>query len=676
MIVYLLQSSLCLAIVLGMYYAILEREKILRFNRYFLILGLLASHLIPFVQTPFGIIKTQSPQSTIHNPATTSITHTEILAPGPSLSTIVWEDLWMYGYLLIVGLLLLRLVVHVYGFRLKRHRYPMSRFEELPLVLTDLQESPHSFWRHIYSNKEEYDRGSIKYAVLLHEATHVRQWHSIDIILINVLQAIGWINPLYYLYKRAIQINHEYLADQSVTEVTNNIREYQHLLLDHIQNNNRNQLASNLNFLITKKRLLMMTKRTSRLKAFAYSILGMVSLTFLVFLFGEVHAVPSMVGDKSPSVLTEITKVPQSSIVATKRITTKDTQVNREHTKTPSTIKERHLSHETMTKAAYFKEAIIVLIDKDGNESYKKYVDLSRTLQKALPLPPPPPPAPPGYDDEGIIKYEPLAKGSLVYFNYESAITIDGTVLTQGSIRISRPSTTTTTQVITTAGTSTMANDQKPLSKKIGQKIAGGTISKDEFYHNASIVYIDKEGNETQKLYTELTVEQKNALPPPPPPPPAPIGVAEYKVPSVEPLMEGTVVYVNNEKSINIRVHELSQGSIRLKKPDGDPSMSVINPPAPLSPPPAPPAPPEATDIPQPPSLVGTETISLPPPPPAPPTPPDPIEELKRWDKEGASFFIDGEEATLEQAIETTRIGLCTIDVRGGQKKKRIYIKT
>ena len=60
MLIYLLKSSLCLAIILGIYRCFLEREKILHFNRYYLLIGLIVAHIIPLVENPFGMITTSS----------------------------------------------------------------------------------------------------------------------------------------------------------------------------------------------------------------------------------------------------------------------------------------------------------------------------------------------------------------------------------------------------------------------------------------------------------------------------------------------------------------------------------------------------------------------------------------------------------------------------------------
>ena len=56
--------------------------------------------------------------------------------------------------------------------------------------------------------------------VMLHEEAHIRQGHSYDTLLMNVLKVIAWFHPLVYLYDRALTQTHEYAADAAVLQQT------------------------------------------------------------------------------------------------------------------------------------------------------------------------------------------------------------------------------------------------------------------------------------------------------------------------------------------------------------------------------------------------------------------------------------------------------------------------
>jgi hypothetical protein len=113
--------------------------------------------------------------------------------------------------------------------------------------------------------------------------THVAQKHTFDVLFIELLKTIFWFNPIFIFYKRAIQLNHEFLADEKVIATYNNVSFYQNLLLSKANSYPIYHLTSNLNYSLTKKRLIMMTKTTSQTKAILKKI------AIIPFIFGLVY---------------------------------------------------------------------------------------------------------------------------------------------------------------------------------------------------------------------------------------------------------------------------------------------------------------------------------------------------------------------------------------------------
>ncbi len=102
-------------------------------------------------------------------------------------------------------------------------------------------------------------------------------------IFIELLQTIFWFNPLFILYKKAIQLNHEYLADDAVIKHCDDIPAYQYLLLDKSLLRNHIVLSSPFNYSVTKKRLVMMTKKYDQ-QSVLFKKLCMIPLFALVIL--------------------------------------------------------------------------------------------------------------------------------------------------------------------------------------------------------------------------------------------------------------------------------------------------------------------------------------------------------------------------------------------------------
>jgi hypothetical protein len=133
-------------------------------------------------------------------------------------------------------------------------------------------------------NRDDYINGRIEKELLYHELEHVKQSHTIDIILIELVKIFYWFNPVHVLYDKAIRINHEYLADKGVISDDYDIESYIEKLIGFIVGKSNIPLTSGSNHSFTKKRLLMMTKAKSKGFIYGLRISGTLSLTLVFFL--------------------------------------------------------------------------------------------------------------------------------------------------------------------------------------------------------------------------------------------------------------------------------------------------------------------------------------------------------------------------------------------------------
>jgi len=268
MIDFLIKSTICLTVFLGFYHLVLEREKMHQFNRYYLLGTILISLSIPFMT--FEIIKIVPVVENI-KPISLDTNQTTFNENPIQESVIPLEEtinytpyiLWgLYG--LITFILIIRFVINCSKLISKSKSNPIVKYKNAKLVLVDEKTIPHTFLNFIYINFEDYNNRNIEDELYTHELVHVNQKHTLDILFIEFLKVIFWFNPLFIFYKKAIQLNHEFLADEEIVKTYDNVPFYQNLLLQKSSNVQTIYLASNLNYLVTKKRLIMMTKSTSR----------------------------------------------------------------------------------------------------------------------------------------------------------------------------------------------------------------------------------------------------------------------------------------------------------------------------------------------------------------------------------------------------------------------------
>jgi beta-lactamase regulating signal transducer with metallopeptidase domain len=268
MIDFLIQSTICLTVFLSFYHLVLEREKMHEFNRYYLLCTILISLSIPLLT--FEIIKIVPVVENIKPISLDAITTTftensiqENVIPLQEPTNYSPYVLWLiYG--LITSALITRFAINCFKLISKSKSNPIVKYKNANLVLVDEKTIPHTFLNFIYINFEDYNNRNIEDELYTHELVHVNQKHTIDILFIEVLKVFFWFNPLFIFYKKAIQLNHEFLADEEIVKTYNNVPFYQNLLLQKSSNVQTIYLASNLNYLVTKKRLIMMTKSTSQ----------------------------------------------------------------------------------------------------------------------------------------------------------------------------------------------------------------------------------------------------------------------------------------------------------------------------------------------------------------------------------------------------------------------------
>lgn len=97
------------------------------------------------------------------------------------------------------------------------------------VVSVDRDISPFTFFNILFIGKNELNSEEMK-ALITHEQFHRDQYHSIDVLLLEVLLILYWFNPAVWLFRRDIKAQHEYLADAHVIRNGFDIRDYQHLL--------------------------------------------------------------------------------------------------------------------------------------------------------------------------------------------------------------------------------------------------------------------------------------------------------------------------------------------------------------------------------------------------------------------------------------------------------------
>ncbi|SHJ29660.1 M56 family metallopeptidase [Aquimarina spongiae] len=276
MIAYILKSTLCLVLLWAFYRWFLEKESMHVLKRFYLLFSLVFAYTIPLITITYTV-DVVADQEALVTPTTSYVYLEDVPQEVPSINywpIVLWT---LYG----IGAL-------IFGTRfllnLRRMFKKITTHEQLKTpsfihVLLGNTVVPHSFWSYIFVPGRAFKENKIPKEVLLHEQTHVAQKHTLDILFVEIMQVIFWFNPMWYWIKRAIKLNHEFLADQSVLHQGNSIIKYIDLLVGYNSSPNHTVLASSINYSLTKKRIVMMSQQFSRTKA-ATKLLLLLPLLF------------------------------------------------------------------------------------------------------------------------------------------------------------------------------------------------------------------------------------------------------------------------------------------------------------------------------------------------------------------------------------------------------------
>ncbi len=284
MITYMIKESLCTVLFLLAYKLLLEKEKMHQFKRFYLLFSLTLSFVVPLLT--FSI---KAPVVFANEPL---LLHPQIAGmenynqPFMQISsTINRSYILLATYISITGFILIYFGIHVRRLISKIDSAKIIFYKNAKLVLINEDVFPHSFLNYIFINKTDYESGNMEAEILLHELTHVQQRHSWDILLVQSIQALCWFNPFIFLYRKAMQLNHEFLADESVINTFHNTSSYQRLLIDKASTQSNSLLTSPFNYLMTKKRLVMITKKTSATVAIFTQTITVLSAAIIIFFF-------------------------------------------------------------------------------------------------------------------------------------------------------------------------------------------------------------------------------------------------------------------------------------------------------------------------------------------------------------------------------------------------------
>ena len=278
-LLYILESSLCVSVLYAIYWLFLKRETFFRMNRFYLLVMVLFSMLSPLL--PLRWTVSESPASVVVLLETVMITPAMV---GKTIqSHLQWIEIATVVYFTGVIIFLFRFLLQLLQLQWITRRFGIVKRYGQRLVFIDRGISPFSFFNLIFINESAVPAESLP-TILEHERVHIRQHHTIDMILMELARIIQWFNPIIWLAGREIKSIHEYLADEGVLQNGISRFQYQQMILDETMGIQMNCLTHNFNVSLLKKRIAMMTKMKSKTWAKSKALIALPALLVLLFI--------------------------------------------------------------------------------------------------------------------------------------------------------------------------------------------------------------------------------------------------------------------------------------------------------------------------------------------------------------------------------------------------------
>lgn len=277
--IYFAKVLLCSG-VMFLYYRIFLKDKTFHhYNRFYLLSILFISLVLPLIKVSYFTLDVNKDIYLIINQL-----------QNINLTKTLDYDFYYFQFIIIgLGLgsllFLIRLVFGLFKILQFRKQFPEEHIKGIRFYQTNLHEAPFSFFQNLFWKESISLDSEIGKQILKHEMVHIEQKHSWDILLVEIVTAVFWFNPIFYLIKKEITLIHEYLADKTALKNTDSKAFAQMLLASHFSGK---QFPATSPFLSSnlKKRLTMLKKPKTKFgyarRIFALPLLFALAFFYLV----------------------------------------------------------------------------------------------------------------------------------------------------------------------------------------------------------------------------------------------------------------------------------------------------------------------------------------------------------------------------------------------------------
>lgn len=265
MLHFILQTIAFQLFFLIIYDLFLRKETFFNWNRAYILATAVLSIVLPFIQiqsfknvVPKEFIITM-PEVTLGNlQETDEALISDTFANETTKFPFSWELLFYLG----ASIALLLFIVKLVKILALIYKNPKHWNKNLRIVTLLKSNTAFSFFYYVFLG--EHIKEKDKPTVIKHEAVHVNQKHTLDLLLFEVFRIVFWFNPLVYMYQSRISSLHEFIADAEAIKTQTKNEYYQDLLSQIFETENVSFINAFYKRSLIKKRIAMLSRSKSK----------------------------------------------------------------------------------------------------------------------------------------------------------------------------------------------------------------------------------------------------------------------------------------------------------------------------------------------------------------------------------------------------------------------------
>ena len=301
------------------YKAFFVQDTFLKTKRVYLKFSFLFSLYLPLINFTHWFEGKQITQTLMAN--NILLPDLYVVAPKSSFSWDV-ETVFLMLYFAVCAVFLIRFFIQLFAIIQMRRKGKVTILFNTKVIVLHDEIAPFSFLNWIFVNPELHTERELK-EILTHELAHVKQVHSGDVFLSELLIMCFWINPVAWLLRREIRQNLEFLADNKVLESGFDSKSYQYHLLQLSYQSPDFKLSNKFNVSPLKKRITMMNQqKTKKAGVLKYSLIVPLAIGLVLTSNAEtiLSTAKKTVSTRNDSVLKEMKNVSKNPVVSGKLI--------------------------------------------------------------------------------------------------------------------------------------------------------------------------------------------------------------------------------------------------------------------------------------------------------------------------------------------------------------------